>query len=71
MRKIKQKKKKLIYLKRKILKPKVRKNLKTITSKERIKIDESSQDLNNNNNHVINDNILNKEKEIKNYVDKI
>jgi len=61
----------LIYLKRKILKPKVRKNLKTITSKERIKIDESSQDLNNNNNHVINDNILNKEKEVKNYVDKI
>ncbi|KAG4084465.1 hypothetical protein H8356DRAFT_1352256 [Neocallimastix lanati (nom. inval.)] len=42
-----------------------RKNLKTITSKERIKIDESSQDLNNNNNHVINDNILNKEKEYK------
>jgi len=61
----------LIYLKRKILKPKFRKNLKTTTSKESIKRDESSQDLNNNNNHVINDNILNKEKEIKNYVDKI
>ena len=39
--------------KRKILKPKVKKNLKTITFNESIKINKSSPDLNNNNNHVI------------------
>ena len=56
--------------KRKIPKPKVRKNLKTITFNESIKINKSSPNLNNNNSHVINDNKLNKEEEIKNYFDK-
>ena len=56
--------------KRKILKPKVKKNLKTTISKESTKINDSSQNLNINNNHVINDNKLNKDEEIKNYIDK-
>ncbi|ORY55577.1 hypothetical protein LY90DRAFT_507053 [Neocallimastix californiae] len=55
--------------KRKILKPKIRKNLKTTTFNESIKINKSFPDLNNNN-HVINDNKLKKDEEIKNYIDK-
>ena len=56
--------------KRKILKPKARKNLKTTIFKESNKINNSSQKLTINNNHVINDNKLNKDEEIKNYIDK-
>ena len=56
--------------KRKILKPKARKNLKTTIFKESNKINNSSQNLNINNNHVINDSKLNKDVEIKNYIDK-
>ncbi|KAG4091528.1 hypothetical protein H8356DRAFT_1407613 [Neocallimastix lanati (nom. inval.)] len=46
-------------------------NLKTSISKDSTKINDSSQNLNINNNYVINDNKLNKNEEIKNYIDKI